>query len=384
MPKAEGGPNLHNKGPTIETPTLTPAEARKLRFAAQGLSGPPATNAPDAARVSGAVQSQDRLGELLAVRVRSRGLTAEDSRHARLRDRTLVRTWLQRGTLHTVPSGDLRWLLNLLGAEMDAKALRRRADLGITPESHARSIEAIRCVLSERGPLTRRQIGDYLREHDLPHEGQTVPHLLRSVSLLGHVCFGPEVDGEVAHVLIDDWIAELGELPSNPSARLAETFYAAYGPATPADLRWWSGLPAAAARAAHQAIADQLVEVDIDGRAMWMLASAANQIAETLARPDTVRLLGPFDPYILGYAKRDLGVPEDQLKQVNAGGGMIRPTIIRDGVLIGTWQYRSTKTRITITIRPFADLSEAAQAAIKREIDDIARYLNRDARWSID
>lgn len=265
---------------------------------------------------------------------------------------------------------------------MDAKALKRRADLGITPDDHTRSIDAMRRVLSERGPLTRHQIIDHFREHDLPHEGQAVPHLLRSVSLLGHVCFGPELDGEATHILIDDWLTQPHEQPANPAARLAETFYTAYGPATPADFRWWSGLPAVAARAAHNDTANQLTEISVDGREMWMLNSAANRLDQTLARPEAVRLLGPFDPYILGYAKRDLGVPEAQLKQVNAGGGMIRPTIIADGTLLGTWQYRSTKTRINITLRPFADLSDDAQATIESEIDDIARYLNLSVRWS--
>ncbi len=362
--------------------TLTPAEARKLRFAAQGLSGTPAANALDATRASAAIQSQDRLGELLAVRVRSDELTTEDLRQARLHDRTLVRTWLHRGTLHTVPGTDLRWLLELLGAEMDAKALKRRADLGIIPDDHACSMQAMRRLLGERGPLTRHQIIDHFREQDLPHEGQAVPHLLRSASLNGHICFGPEIGGEAAHVLIDDWLTEPDNQPANPAARLAEIFYRAYAPATPADFRWWSGLPAVAARAAHQAVADQLTEVDVDGRPMWIPASTANQLADTLARPETVRLLGPFDPYILGYAKRDLGVPETQLKQVNAGGGMIRPTIIADGTLIGTWQYRSTKTRVNITLRPFTDLNDHAQTAIEQEINDIARYLNLNARWS--
>ena len=266
---------------------------------------------------------------------------------------------------------------------MDAKALRRRANLGITGDLHERSIEAIRAALAERGPLTRAQIVEYQRDHELPYEGQTVPHLLRSTSLLGHVCFGPEIDGEAAHVLIDDWLAEPGNQPPNPAARLAEIFYAAYGPATPPDVRWWSGLPAAAARAAHADIAGRLAEVDVDGRSMWMPNAAVESIEQTLARPETVRLLGPFDPYILGYAKRDLGVPEVQLKQVNAGGGMIRPTIVADGTLIGTWQYRSTKTRMSVMVRPFAELSDRAMDAIEDELTDLGRYLDRTLAWDV-
>ena len=80
------------------------------RFAAQGLSGP---SLPDAASVAErllAVQGQDPRGARLAVRARTEGLTAADVDRALSDERSLLITWLNRGTLHLVRSEDYPWL----------------------------------------------------------------------------------------------------------------------------------------------------------------------------------------------------------------------------------------------------------------------------------
>ena len=212
------------------------------------------------ARSIGAVQAQDGMGEVLAVRVRSDHLTAADVHRERVESRSVVRTWLMRGTLHLVPSADIRWLLDLLGMQMDRKALKRRANLGVTPGIHADAMTLISSELAGEA-LTRAQIIERFREAGLPWEGQVVPHLLRSASLTGLICFGPLADGDDTHVLLDEWLPERTADPPNPAAELARRFFGAYGPATPSDFRTWAGLAAPDARAGCDAIADELVEL---------------------------------------------------------------------------------------------------------------------------
>ena len=266
-------------------------EARRLRLHAQSLGASRGSEVVATATATAAVQAQDRLGELLGVGTRSTGLTAENVDHARTVDRAVTRTWLMRGTLHLVPSDDLRWMLDLLGEEMDRKALKRRADLGISFEDHGRVLEFLRPELSRRGPMTRAEIGEALRSAGLPWEGQATPHLLRSASMLGVMCFGPDRNGEATHILIDDWLPDDGNRPLDPGAELARRYFTAYGPATQADFRWWSGLPAADARRAVQAIVEELVEVSVEGKSMWMTSDAAELIEEVLAQaPDQLRV----------------------------------------------------------------------------------------------
>jgi len=364
--------------------SLSRSEAHRLRLHAQGLGAGRSTEVHTAVRASGAIQSQDRLGELLGVATRSLGLSAGDVDRARNVERSVVRSWLMRGTLHTVAADDLRWMLRLLGPAMDARALKRRAALGISPEDHRRVLEFIGPELARRGPMTRAEIAGALRSADLPWAGQATPHLLRTASLLGLACFGPDRDGEAAHVLIDDWLPPEEAPPSDLAAELARRYFAAYGPATPADFRWWSGLPAADSRRGVQAINAELIEVAVEDKSMWMTAESAERMDTELEAPrDRLRVLGPFDPYLLGYARRDLAVPDHLLKRVNAGGGMIRSCVLIDGRLVGTWDRRRRARGITVNVTTFAPLSDDAQAQLDAEFSEIGRFLGAQISWSI-
>ena len=278
--------------------TLGREQTRLLRLEAQGLGARRWRTAAEVARGCGAVQAQDRMGERLAVRARSEGLTAAALERAQAEERSVARTWLHRGTLQLAPAEDLRWLLALLGEPMDRKALKRRADLGIDAATYQQAMAAMRRALSGGTALSRAELVERVRAAGLPHEGQVVPHLLRSASLTGLVCFGPTIEGADTHVLVEEWLAGVEDAqPANPSAELARRYFAAYGPAAPADFRWWSGLPAKEARAGFAAIADELEEVE--GRRQANVAAArpprapANRPASARAgrvRPLSARL----------------------------------------------------------------------------------------------
>ena len=79
------------------------------RCAAQLLCGDPAGSAEEVARRLLAIQAQDPRGARLAIRARSAGLSASDVDSALTR-RSLIVTWLNRGTLHLVRSEDYWWL----------------------------------------------------------------------------------------------------------------------------------------------------------------------------------------------------------------------------------------------------------------------------------
>lgn len=362
---------------------LTWSDVRRLRVHAQGLGAERARDVASAVRNAGAIQAQDRLGMLLGVGTRSVGLTAADVDRARNLDRSVVRSWLMRGTLHLVPSEDLRWMLDLLGEAMDAKAHKRRADLGISNEDHARVLQFFRDHLAGGGSITRTEIEGALGAAGLPHAGQAPRHLLRTASMLGVICFGADRDGDEAHMLIDDWLPDPGPRPPDPAAELARRYIAAYGPATAADFRWWTGLPTSAARRGFESIIDELTEVSVEGAAMWMTPGAALQIDRVLTPPDCrVRVVGPFDPYLLGYAKRELGIADRLLKRINAGGGMIRSCVLIDGCLVGTWDRKRRARGLTVRVACFEELSDEARTQLDDEFWEIGRFLGTEISWS--
>ncbi|MGH9187246.1 MAG: DNA glycosylase AlkZ-like family protein [Acidimicrobiales bacterium] len=79
--------------------------------------------------------------------------------------------------------------------------------------------------------------------------------------------------------------------------------------------------------------------------------------------PAPLRLLGAFDPLLLAYADRRLRLAPADARAVNAGGGLIRPVVVSDGWVVGTWK----RGRDTVEVTPFGELDGSDRASVARE-----------------
>ncbi len=356
-----------------------------LRLRAQRLAAQhPHTKTSVAHLVSelGGIQAQDTQAARLAIRVRSVGLVAADIEYARVQERSIVRTWGMRGTLHLLATEDLNWLLSLLGPVFIAGSRRRRAELGLDEDTCARGLKIIRSVLAGQGSLTRDELVERIATHGLQLAGQARPHLLARAAMEGVICFGPDRDGEPTYVLLSDWIEmdRRSALPEDAAcAKLTRRYLGAYGPATPQDQAAWSGLPMSQTRAAWQHIADELLEVEVSSSPTWMLKTDADRLDEQPPPAPVVRLLPSFDIYLLGYQNRDLIVSPQHAKRINAGGGMLHPTLLTDGRALGTWRSKRQKDRLEVQVEPFEPLAPEISAGMETEISELARFLEAKA-----
>jgi Winged helix DNA-binding domain len=126
-----------------------------LRLTAQLLAGEPARDPVAVAQRLLAIQGQDPRGARLAIRARTTGLSAIDVDRALGEQRTLLITWLNRGTLHLVRSEDYPWLHALTAPGLLTANARRLAQEGLTPATSERGVAVIERSLAEHGPLTR-------------------------------------------------------------------------------------------------------------------------------------------------------------------------------------------------------------------------------------
>jgi uncharacterized protein YcaQ len=370
--------------------SLSDDQVRLLRLRAQRLSPQSADAAASVAQVVHdlcGIQAQDALAATLAVRVRSAGLVAADLERARVQERTVVRTWGHRGTLHLLATEDLGWLLPLLGPVFIAAGRRRRAELGLDEDTCARGIRIIRNVLASQEPLTRAELVEQLAAHGLRLEGQARPYLLQRAALEGIICLGPDRGVEPTYVLLSDWVDQehKGHSLSQEAAykELALRYLRAYGPATPEDMASWSGISLSKIRAAWQHIADQIIEVEITGSSAWMLKMCAAWLDEPPAPAPVVRLLPGFDIYLLGYQNRDLAVPRQHAKRINAGGGILHPVFLVDGRVLGTWKSKRKKNRLDVVVEPFDQLAPEMHQGLEAEVTDLARFLDVQATLHI-
>jgi hypothetical protein len=367
--------------------TLAPDQIRHLRLRAQHLV-PAGTGASVGVAqllndVCG-VQAQEPSAAVLAVWARSGGLVASQVEHAQVHERSVVRTWCMRGTLHLLAAEDLGWLLPLLGPAFVRKSRRRYAELGLTEEIWAKAMRAIQRTLGNVSPLTRAELARQLAEEGIPTEGQAAYHLMRRAGLEGLVCFGPDRAGESTYVLLDDWVEVCGEMEADAArAEIARRYLAAYGPASLEDFATWSGLSVSKARTGFETVLDELLEVEIDDSSAWIPKSRAAWLDEPHRGKVVVRLLPGFDPYLLGYRNRDLMVPRRYAKRVHPGGGMLRPVLLVDGQATGTWKQKRREGDLVVTVEPFESLGGEVIDALEDQVWNLGRFLEVNTTLSV-
>jgi hypothetical protein len=113
------------------------------RLTSQLLAGTRAKDPVAVARRLLAVQGQDARGARLAIRSRSSGVSAADVDRALSEERSLLITWLNRGTLHLVASEDYSWLHALTAPRLFTGNARRLAQEGVTADAAERGVAAI-------------------------------------------------------------------------------------------------------------------------------------------------------------------------------------------------------------------------------------------------
>jgi Winged helix DNA-binding domain len=331
------------------------------------------------------LQAQVLSAAWLGVRARSRGIQITDLHRALHEQRSIVRSWLMRGTLHVVAAEDLRWLLQLLGPIFARAGATRHAELGLDDDLKSRAVSAIRRILADAGPLTRYELVHRLERRDIKLDPKTQApiHLIRLAALQGVLCLGPDRDdGESTYVLLDDWVRPAPiRSPESMLAELARRYFAAFGPATLEDLVAWSGIPMTEARSALSGAYAGLTAVTIRGQPGFVLKGRLKRVT-TPATP-TVRLLPAFDTYLLGYRRRDLAVPLPLQRRLQRGGGWLHPAVVVDGRAVGAWSLTRSGGRGQVQVELFARISAAVRAGIETEVAVIGRFLDQPATRSV-
>ena len=362
---------------------LTVDQQLRVRMRSQRLSGPRPGSVPDVVRVVGALQAQNTRAARLAVRPRGTDLDGAAVDRACNVDRSVVRTWVMRGTLHMVPAADVGWMLALYKPPADALSARER-ELGLDVALLARARSAIPEILSAGQALSRAELILALDGHGVRvgPDGQAPAHLVAHAAIQGLICRGPDrSDDEPTYVLLSEWVGACAPPARGEAmAELARRYLTGHGPAGPEDFAYWSGLPVRAARRAFELIADELTEIDVAGRPAWLhLAPGEDarlaEFLETGGGP-AVRLLGQFDAYLLGYRDRSVALRSEFARRIQAGGGMLNPAVMVDGRIVGTWRQRRRARGITVLVELFEDVGGAVLAGLESEVADLGRFLD--------
>lgn len=151
-----------------------------------------------------------------------------------------------------------------------------------------------------------------------------------------------------------------GGLPSlaQDEARvtLARRWLEVFGPATVADLQWWTGWTLGATRTALASLDTE--PVDLDGVPGIVLA---DDVEPERAVEPSAALLPALDPTPMGWQQRDwvLGAHRAELFDRN---GNIGPTVWWDGRIVGGWGMRDGE----VVWQLLDDVGAEAEAAVEK------------------
>jgi hypothetical protein len=366
------------KMPTLPRVAIPVERVVAWRLARQRLAGLPATGPLEVARDLVGVQAQVMSSAALSIALRTRprtGGTLDDTAKA-LEDRTLVRMWGHRGTLHLIAAEDVP---TLVASSIPSEPWRRPAWLRyfkVTERQMERAIEAVGEILDDGVPRTRAELAEQMRaEHGDDFArlvGGSWGSFLKQAGDKGFVVHAWTGDGSVRFTRPDRWLGTWRVEDSVDAMRsLVRRYLAAYGPASVDEIaRWWGQL-GGQMRPIVRELAPDLTEVETgDERGLILTADVpAIEAAELPRGDDGIRLLGPFDPFTVGAGLRGHLVPAKHLQRVSRTAGWISPIVLVDGRAAAVWTSEQKRSELAITI----DLFERTAAATKRAIGAAAQ-----------
>ena len=334
------------------------------RLTAQRLSGPRSSDVVETTRHLLAIQGQDPRAARLALRARTTATHVSDIERALTDERSLIITWVNRGTLHLIAAEDEPLLHLLTTPQLCAGSNRRLEQEGVSPVAAERGIEALTRALAENGPLTREQLREVLDRAGVRTAGQALVHVLFRATLEGLIVRGPMIGREHAFVLRADWLGQRPKLDRDRAlAELARRYLAAHGPADERDLANWAKLPLRDVRAGFSAIGHEL-ERGADGR--------FDLPGRTIAALPPPMLLGAFDPVLHGWKSREFVLGDAE--GIVTTNGIFRPIALVGGRAAGTWRMRGGRVELDLWAEPAANV----RAALARESEAVEAFLSRD------
>jgi hypothetical protein len=332
-------------------------EIARRRAAAQGLAGPRDRSTAALVRRFGAVQAQDYASARWAVAQRL--AYAIDAVEAAVAAGAILRAHVLRPTWHFVPRDDLRWMQALTAARVRAQMRSIDRRNGIDDGLVRRATRTIATALDRRGHLTRSEIADTLRHADIDANAWAVGQLLLHAELQAVVCSGTPRGRQQTYALVDERAPRSAHPDRDEAlAILATRYFQSHGPATVRDFRWWSGLDAASAAMAVEAIGRRVERITVEGRGYIALETRLRVSA------DAAQFVHPFDEILVGYSESRGLVDAHGVTGARAGGLLLRAVLL-DGQVVATWQPHAARP-IAIRVDPLRRVDSRARAAIGR------------------
>lgn len=322
------------------------------------------------------LQAQDNLPPYLSLAARIEDFTPADLSD-RLEERTLVRFFSMRGTVHVLTADDAQPLRGWVQPALDRVSGTNQTS---RPARHL--------TTAQLDAVVRPFLGDDARPHTEIGRALAAAFPGIAEAALRHVSRErlPLVQvpprglwkrsGGVVYAYADRY---LGRPPTEPDVEdLVLRYLAAYGPATAADMTTWSMVTRLGPVFAAMAKAGRLTTYrGASGNVLYDVPDG--RIAEEdLDLPPV--LLGKYDNVFLSHADRDRIAPDDARRAWMGANGGVGSTLFLDGLLAGVWRYDGNR----FEVEPIRTLTRLERRGIESEKERIASLLDIPATTRTD
>ncbi len=307
-------------------------------------------------------------------------------------DRSLVKTWVMRGTLHMVPSSELPvYNRSLRRMWFEHHGRFMKAPEWSSIEQRRNQIYPKILQALDQKTLKRKDLGDkvrsLLKDESFPYERlfSGWGGILKETAYEGLTVHAEPCDRESCFAKLSQWLPRI-ELSSvseeEAQKRLLIKYLRGYGPATQQDFSLWSGLMAGDAKRAIESASSMIVQIEVEGAKaqFWILEEdmkALDSIDSAESAP--ARLLPKFDSILLGHKDRSRIVKDHHKKLVfRSMAGDIAATVLINGQIAGTWRHTRKRYTLAVSIKPFGKIAQDDMAEVKQQASELSQYMNAE------
>ena len=366
--------------PKSTTPaSLTWSGVTARRMARHALTEPATDLGPaDIAGVLCGAHAQVLSAAELSIGRRIAGATRADVQRALWEDRTLVKTFGPRGTVHLLPTADLPMWTGALSA-LPSSVPTHPEPVRFTPEQADEVIAAIGDALADT-ELTVDELTEAIVDRTGPWAGERTmeafqdrwPRWRQLTSTAAHrgmLCFGPNRGRKVTYTNPHRWLPGFRPDDGDAALRTLVTRYLyAYGPATPQHFARWLSIPPRRAVELFDELAGELERVELDGAPAWTMAGDTG----TPQQPHRgIRLLPYFDAFVVASQPRERLYPGAAATRALTPAGQAGnyPVLLVDGVVGGVWHQRRSGRKLAVTVEPLRELTAAQRRQLEDEVE---------------
>jgi len=307
------------------------------------------------------------------------------------RDKTLVKVWCMRGTLHVIPSDDLpvyNKALRRMWFEHHGRFMRAPDWPSIEERKkviYPRIVEALSSKSLRRKELNAR-VRMLLKDDSKPYQRlfSAWGGILKETAYEGLTVHAEPCEREACFARLDNWLPNinLNSISEDEAKeKLLIKYLNGYGPATVQDFVLWSGLMAGEARKAVEKAAGMLQEIEIEdvkGRFLMLKKDfkLLNSLRLDVEAPPS--LLPKFDSLVLGHKDRSRIIRSEYMKHVFRKAGDVAATVLINGQIVGTWRQAKTKNILTVTMKPFQKITKEDLKELEEKVKDLSQFIRVD------